>query len=92
MCKIKMNSHSSIINFQNDTSSSAAGILIEVQVSVYNNTECTKSFEKFSKLSSPNQFDDSIICAGSLEGGEDACSGDSGDLIDFRIGVHCNSY
>lgn len=79
MYKIQMNFHSSIIiKFQNDTSSTPPGILIEAQVSVYNNTECVKSFEKIDQINLANQIDNSIMCAGSLAGGKDACTGDSG--------------
>lgn len=83
MCEIEMNSHSSI-NFQNDTYSSIPGILLETQISVYNNAECTKGFERAGKLISPHQFDDSILCAGNLAGGNDSCLGDSGNTeLDF---------
>lgn len=76
----------------------SATILQEIQVPVLENSVCKNRYETLGKLLSDRQFNDAVLCAGVLKGGQDSCQGDSGgplmnpEILDehiyyYQIGV-----
>lgn len=69
----------------------SASILQEVQIPVLTNEVCRDRYTKIGKLVSQKQFDNAVLCAGVLAGGQDSCQGDSGgplmvpSIIDGKI-------
>lgn len=69
-------------------------VLYEKQVPVLDNAKCKERYRKLGKLFSENQFDESVMCAGILNGSRGDCQSDSGgplmqpvrvdDVDDFR--------
>ncbi|XP_037940009.1 venom protease-like [Teleopsis dalmanni] len=57
---------------------SSSNVLKELQLPVQDNSVCLNTYKRLNYLRSNQQFDDSVICAGNLVGGEDTCQGDSG--------------
>lgn len=53
-------------------------ILMQVQISVIENSVCKDLYRKNGSLRSDIQFSDRVMCAGFPEGGKDSCQGDSG--------------
>ncbi|XP_067648125.1 ovochymase-2-like [Eurosta solidaginis] len=56
----------------------SANVLQELQIPVFNNDICERSYERINRLVTDDQFDASVLCAGVLSGGKDTCQGDSG--------------
>ncbi|XP_062557292.1 uncharacterized protein LOC134222163 [Armigeres subalbatus] len=67
----------------------SANILQELQIPIISNGECRNLYAKINRAFSEKQFDDSVTCAGVLEGGKDSCQGDSGGplMLPQRDGV-----
>lgn len=67
----------------------SANVLQELQIPIISNGECRSLYSKINKAFSEKQFDDSVTCAGVLEGGKDSCQGDSGGplMLPQRDGV-----
>lgn len=65
-----------------------ATVLQQIQVPVLDNSVCKREYKKIERLASPNQFDDTVICAGNMAGGKDTCTGDSGGplMLPVRVG------
>lgn len=57
---------------------SASNVLQELQLPVLDNAVCKDRYRKQGKLISEKQFNEAILCAGVLTGGQDSCQGDSG--------------
>lgn len=53
-------------------------MLQELQIPVLDNDVCKERYKKQKRLLSEKQFNDAILCAGVLTGGQDSCQGDSG--------------
>ncbi|KAK9506526.1 hypothetical protein O3M35_008448 [Rhynocoris fuscipes] len=61
--------------FVSDTSS----VLMEVEIGLYNDSECRKAMEQIEGSKLPRGIDsNTMVCAGVRQGGKDACTGDSG--------------
>lgn len=56
----------------------SSDVLQQLQLPVLENDVCKASYSKIGKLISEKQFDEAVLCAGVLDGGQDACQGDSG--------------
>lgn len=67
----------------------SANVLQELQIPIISNGECRSLYAKINKAFSDKQFDESVTCAGVLEGGKDSCQGDSGGplMLPQRSGV-----
>lgn len=50
----------------------------QLQVPILPNADCKEKYRQIGKLNSDAQFSELAICAGYMEGGKDACLGDSG--------------
>lgn len=55
-----------------------ANVLQELQLPVHDNNVCKERYQKQRRLLSEKQFNDAVVCAGVLVGGQDSCQGDSG--------------
>lgn len=55
-----------------------ASILQELQLPVLDNEVCQDRYKKQKRLLSEKQFNNAVLCAGVLTGGQDSCQGDSG--------------
>ncbi|XP_033157018.1 venom serine protease Bi-VSP-like isoform X1 [Drosophila mauritiana] len=53
-------------------------VLNELQIPIYENDVCVRSYAKEKRYFSADQFDKAVLCAGVLSGGKDTCQGDSG--------------
>ncbi|EDW93362.1 venom serine protease Bi-VSP [Drosophila yakuba] len=56
----------------------SAEVLNELQIPIYDNAVCARSYAKQNRSFTADQFDKAVICAGVLSGGKDTCQGDSG--------------
>ncbi|XP_055308154.1 venom protease-like [Sitodiplosis mosellana] len=65
----------------------SSNVLQKLQLPVLNNFECKERFRTQGRLLSEDQFDNSIICAGDLNGGHDSCQGDSGGPMMYPVQV-----
>lgn len=53
----------------------SADVLQELQIPILDNEVCKERFRQQRKLLSERQFNDAVVCAGVLTGGEDSCQG-----------------
>ncbi|XP_058448816.1 uncharacterized protein LOC131428788 [Malaya genurostris] len=72
----------------------SATVLQELQIPIISNTQCQGLYAKIGKSFSTKQFDNAVLCAGVLEGGQDSCQGDSGGplMMPQRRGVDFDYY
>uniref|UniRef100_A0A0K8WBX2 CLIP domain-containing serine protease n=1 Tax=Bactrocera latifrons TaxID=174628 RepID=A0A0K8WBX2_BACLA len=56
----------------------SSNVLQELQIPIFKNDVCERSYKNINRLVSADQFDDGVLCAGVLSGGKDTCQGDSG--------------
>ncbi|XP_049312834.1 venom serine protease Bi-VSP isoform X2 [Bactrocera dorsalis] len=56
----------------------SSNVLQELQIPIFKNDVCERSYKNINRLVSDDQFDDGVLCAGVLSGGKDTCQGDSG--------------
>ncbi|XP_052865804.1 venom serine protease Bi-VSP-like isoform X1 [Anopheles cruzii] len=72
----------------------SATVLQELQIPIITNDECRTLYTKIGKVFSPKQFDNAVMCAGRIEGGQDSCQGDSGGplMLPQRTGTEFYYY
>lgn len=56
----------------------SSNVLQELQIPIFKNDVCERSYKSINRLVSADQFDTGVLCAGVLSGGKDTCQGDSG--------------
>ncbi|XP_039967033.1 venom serine protease Bi-VSP-like [Bactrocera tryoni] len=56
----------------------SSNVLQELQIPIFKNDVCERSYKNINRLVSEDQFDSGVLCAGVLSGGKDTCQGDSG--------------
>lgn len=64
-----------------------ANVLQELQVPVLENDICKDRYKKQKRLLSEKQFNDNILCAGVLTGGQDSCQGIQSYFTQMSFGI-----
>lgn len=63
-------------------------VLMQVQVPVVDNKACKDSYRRIGQVKLNRQFNERVLCAGHLYGGQDSCQGDSGGPL--MLPIHDN--
>lgn len=66
--------------------------MMQVQLAAIKNEVCKRAYQKIGLFKADIQFDEHVICAGTVERGKDSCTGDSGGPFMLPLPINENGH